>query len=53
MKRRKFLHYIEKVQPDIICLIDTYFSEQIHRLKENETNLYCFFNIFNSNARGR
>jgi len=51
-KRREFLRHIEKVKPDIICLIDTRFSEQIHRLIENETNHYCFFNSFNSNARG-
>ena len=51
-KRREFLQHIKKVQPDIICLIDTRFSEQIHRLIENETNHYCFFNSFNSNARG-
>ena len=51
-KRREFYSHIESSRPDIICLTDTRFDPTIHKVIENESNKYCYFNSFRSNARG-
>ena len=52
VKRNQFFEHIFKSKPDILCLTDTRFSEQIHNLIKNETNYYCYFNSLSSNSRG-
>ena len=51
-KRNQFFEHIFKSKPDILCLTDTRFSEQIHNLIKNETNYFCYFNSLTSNSRG-
>ena len=51
-KRAEFLNHIDKANADIVCLVDTRFSEASHDLIRNETNFNCFFNSLNSNSRG-
>ena len=51
-KRREFYSHIKSANSDILCLTDTRFDNNLHRLIENETDHFCYFNSFQSNARG-
>ena len=51
-KRREFYTHIDSSRADIICLTDTRFHSNIHKQIENESNKYCYFNSYRSNARG-
>ena len=44
--------HIATAEPQIVCLIDTRFPPNIHKIVQNETDHHCYFNDFNSIARG-
>ena len=51
-KRNQFFNHIFQAKSDILCLSDTSFSKSIHKVNKNETNYFCHFSSFSSNARG-
>lgn len=48
IKRRAFFDHVEKADSDIICLVDTRFSDNTQDYIRNETNRICYFNNFNN-----